>query len=221
MNFVKKKIRTWKDNLDKKGFDINCLKSYTFINIGAGLTKIDIATNIDISKRADISVNLNEDKLPFDDDCVDLIYSDHTLEHINNYLHLINEIHRVLKPGGCLLVGVPYVTLTKYNLVNPYHVHNFNEYSFDFFDQSKIAGSAAEENGVDLRCLKVNYRYLGIFRFLFGARNLARKYLFNTVRDIRYLVVKGEQKSELTGQIENSFPQVYEMISKLRRRYIN
>jgi SAM-dependent methyltransferase len=40
---------------------------------------------------------------------VDLIYASHVLEHIgrHDYLQVLAEWHRVLKPGGVLRVGVP------------------------------------------------------------------------------------------------------------------
>ena len=87
-------------------------------------------------------MDLGRDKLPFENDTVDLIFSYHTLEHIPDYLFALSEIHRVLKHGGLFLVGLPYVTLTEYHLVNPYHLHNFNEFSFDFFDAKRLKGSA-------------------------------------------------------------------------------
>lgn len=91
------------------------------LNIGAGVRFIPGFINIDMSDRADISLDLNRNRLPFDDSSVDLVFTNHTLEHLDEYLYALGEIHRVLKHGGRLLVGVPYVTLTEYNLVNPYY----------------------------------------------------------------------------------------------------
>ena len=204
---------------DKKRFDTALLNGLVFVNMGAGNTRIEGAINIDISPKADISLNLGVDPLPFDDESVDLIYSDHTIEHVENYLYLIGEVNRVLKKGGCFLVGVPYVTLTKYHLVNPYHLHNFNEYSFDFFDPTKLRGSAAEVGDIDLRRLSHSYGYLGIFRFTPILRNLLRRYLFNIVRDIKFAVVKGGNPSALTIQIARNLPSTYRRVSSLRKIY--
>ena len=101
------------------------------LNVGAGETFIPGFTNVDIVPWADVTLDLNVDKLPFEDNSVDLVFTYHCLEHLDNYLFALGELHRVLKHCGRLLVGVPYVTLTQYNLVNPYHRQNFNEYSFD------------------------------------------------------------------------------------------
>lgn len=219
MNILKKNICKIICQYDKKNFDTNILNEIVFINMGAGITRIAEAINIDVSAKADISLNLGVDSLPFDDESVDLIFSDHTIEHVENYINLIEEIHRVLKKGGCLLVGVPYVTLTKYHLVNPYHLHNFNEFSFDFFDPTKLRGSAAEDGTVDLRKLNHFYGYLGLFKFMPLLRNFLRRYLFNVVRDIKFAVVKGEYPSALTLKIANKLPSSYRRISSLRKKY--
>src|SRR5437868_2623834 len=94
------------------------------LNIGAGQTYLPGFCNIDIDTKADIQLDLSNDRLPFDNDSVSLIFSYHTIEHIPNYLFALGEIHRVLQHDGVLLFGLPYVTLTEFNLVNPYHLHN-------------------------------------------------------------------------------------------------
>jgi hypothetical protein len=53
----------------------------------------------------------------------------------------------VLKHGGKLLVRVPYVTLTEFNLVNPYHKQHFNEFSFDFFDPERLLARRPRAEG--------------------------------------------------------------------------
>ncbi len=216
---MKKLLKKILFKFDKSNFDKNKLKSIKFVNMGAGITRIDGAINIDISEKADISVNFGVDRLPFENESIDLIYSDHTIEHVENYLFLISEINRVLKKGGCFLVGVPYVTLTKYHLVNPYHLHNFNEFSFDFFDPTKLRGSAAEEGDLDLRRLNHFYGYFGVFRFLPLIRSFAKNYLFNVVRDIKFAIVKGDRPSELTSEIAQNLPSAYRIISQMRKRY--
>ena len=45
--------------------------------------------------------------LPFRDGSVDLVYSMGTIEHFPEYALAVQEIARVLKPGGLAIVGVP------------------------------------------------------------------------------------------------------------------
>lgn len=157
------------------------------LNIGAGKSYIPGFVNIDISKKADITMDLGKERLPFDNDSVDLIFSYHTLEHIPNYFFVLSEIHRTLKHGGCFLVGLPYVTLTEYHLVNPYHQHNFSEFSFDFFDIKKLKGRAAENNSIYFYKVFHRFHYIGFFNLLpHPFRSWCRRHLFNVVRKIDY-----------------------------------
>lgn len=47
--------------------------------------------------------------LPFDDDQYDAVVSFETLEHIFNLSRILGEINRVTRPGGQLLLSVPFV----------------------------------------------------------------------------------------------------------------
>jgi SAM-dependent methyltransferase len=157
------------------------------LNIGASQTYIPGFINIDISSKADVSLDLSKDRLPFENSSVDMIFSYHTLEHVPNYLFSLSEIHRVLKHGGRFLVGLPYVTLTEYNLVNPYHLHNFNEFSFDFFDRTKLKGSASETNPILFTKIFHRFDYIGLFKFLpFPIQTWCRRHLLNVVRKIDF-----------------------------------
>ena len=160
------------------------------LNIGAGRTYIPGFINIDISTKADIALDLGKDRLPFEDNSVDLIFSYHTLEHVADFLFALSEIHRVLKHGGPFLVGLPYVTLTEYNLVNPYHLHHFNEFSFDFFDTRKLKGSAVEANQVLFHKVFHRFHYMGVFNVVPPPfRSWCRRHLFNVVRKIDFGLV--------------------------------
>ncbi len=173
------------------------------LNIGAGQTYIPGFVNIDMSSKADVSLDLGKDRLPFDDNSVDLVFSYHCLEHIPDYLFVISEIHRVLKHGGRLLVGLPYVTLTEFNLVNPYHLHHFNEFSFDFFDTDKLKGSAVEENPVLFKKISHRFHYLGLFNFVPPPfRTWCRRHLFNVVQKIDFAVIAIKNDSDSSALID-------------------
>ncbi len=160
------------------------------LNIGAGRTRIPGFVNIDVSSRAEVTLDLGRDPLPFPDDSVELVFSYHTLEHVEDYLFALAEIHRVLKHGGLLLLGLPYVTLTEYNLVNPYHRHNFNEHSFRFFDRAGLKGSAVEENPILFDPMFHRFHYIGGFHLVPPPlRGWCRRHLFNVVRKIDFGLV--------------------------------
>jgi len=174
------------------------------INIGAGATHIPGFVNIDVAQRADISLDLNDSPLPFDDNSVDLAFSYHTLEHVENYLFALGEIHRVLKHGAPFLVGLPYVSLTYWHQVNPYHLHDFNEDSFDFFDPNKLQGSAVEDESgrSPITFTKVFHRfhYIGAFHLVPPPlKGWARAHLLNTVRKIDFGLLAVKERAPVHG----------------------
>lgn len=46
--------------------------------------------------------------MPFDDGSFDLLIASHVLEHVEDDVRAVREIHRVLKPGGIAILQTPY-----------------------------------------------------------------------------------------------------------------
>ncbi len=65
--------------------------------------------NVDFSKQCGLQVSgiTPGDKYPFQDNSFDFVILDNVLEHIEDPRHDLKEIHRVLKPGGTVIIGVP------------------------------------------------------------------------------------------------------------------
>jgi SAM-dependent methyltransferase len=172
------------------------------LNLGAAKTYIPGFVNIDIHESAEVSLDLGVERLPFADDSVSTVVSHHTLEHVPDYLFALGEIHRVLEHDGELLLSLPYATLTENHMVNPYHLHNFTERSFDFFDPMVLKGSAAEDGEIMFRTACVRYTYMGYFAFApKWLRVWARKHLLNVVRqfDIALVAIKDPSRPVDTG----------------------
>jgi len=53
------------------------------------------------------SLNIERDRLPFDDGAVDVIIINQVLEHVKDVFWVLHECARVLKTGGSLIIGVP------------------------------------------------------------------------------------------------------------------
>lgn len=51
--------------------------------------------------------NIETDRFPYDDNSYDIIVASHVIEHLYNPEAAIKEIHRVLKPNGIVVIGVP------------------------------------------------------------------------------------------------------------------
>lgn len=196
------------------------------INIGASQTKIESFVNVDISAKADLATDLSKEKLDLDSDSVDLIFSNHTLEHIENLSFCLKELYRVSKNNAIWLFDLPYCTLSEYHSVNPYHLHDFNEHFFKFYDTSKLKGSASESNPVDVRTLDVEYRYMKPFHILPSKlQDLARRHLWNTTRDfsVRLRVVKKTSPRDANKLIRATKPKdlkkLHDEIRSSRIRY--
>ncbi|SRR5579883_299204 len=80
---------------------------------------------VDIEPRPEVDVVTNASDLsPFADNSVDQIYASHVLEHFNYLLdnelnNTLAEWHRVLKPGGYLLISVPDLKTLCWLFLNP------------------------------------------------------------------------------------------------------
>jgi SAM-dependent methyltransferase len=52
-------------------------------------------------------LNIEHAPLPFADQSVDIFIANQVLEHCKEIFWIFSEVSRVLKPGGCFIVGVP------------------------------------------------------------------------------------------------------------------
>lgn len=59
------------------------------------------------SAKGPIQIRGHAEKLPFDSDSMDAVYSSHLLEDYLNWTPVLTEWVRVLKPGGNLIIIVP------------------------------------------------------------------------------------------------------------------
>ena len=79
------------------------------LHIGCGPKIKKSWINIDLSPKADISLDMRE-PLPLLENSCSIIYSEHFLEHLDYPGHansFLRECYRVLEPGGLFSVGVP------------------------------------------------------------------------------------------------------------------
>jgi SAM-dependent methyltransferase len=75
------------------------------------------------SPLAKVKMDIHE--IPFPDDHFDVVLCNHVLEHVDNDIKAMSEIHRVLKPGGFAVMQVPFfapvpdVTFEDLSITNP------------------------------------------------------------------------------------------------------
>jgi len=86
------------------------------LNIGGGKEhrKVDGWTIIDLRESADVVLDITKERLPYENDTVDVIFTSHTLEHIypQKLGFVLSEFYRMLKPEvGLLRIGVPDIEM--------------------------------------------------------------------------------------------------------------
>lgn len=196
------------------------------IDIGCGRKKMAGFIGIDFSPMsdADIVLNLNVERLPFDDSSIDFAFSSHALEHLTleGFFNIVSEVYRVLKPGAQFKLVVPYFSTTL-NFANPFHNNNicFNEHTFRFFSSDAdcdalqkshwstpscphwgLRYSANSELSVEFRTLGIDFVYFPEYRHLSAEeRFLARSTKTNVADQIIYslLAIKPFPSKPETG----------------------
>lgn len=115
-----------------------------------------------------------EHGLPFlETNSVDEIISRHVLEHIENFQLLMEEIHRVLKPGGKKVIIVPHFS-SPYYYSDFTHRRFFGLYTFDYFADPASTRLKRKVPSFysDLR-FTISFRRL-VFKSPFQGRNLIK-----------------------------------------------
>lgn len=80
------------------------------LNLGAGVSVIrQDVINVDSYPFENVDIVADIADLPFEDVCADALISEHVLEHISDPEKAINEMLRILKPGGLVYITVPFV----------------------------------------------------------------------------------------------------------------
>lgn len=104
------------------------------LDLGCGSRKqVDRAVGVDCHRLPAVDVQARIERgLPFPDASVDHVYAVHFLEHVDDLLAVMNEIHRVLKPDGVLHVMVPSARHVN-ALADPTHRRLFHRQTFKFF----------------------------------------------------------------------------------------
>ncbi len=104
------------------------------LDVGCGNKKRPGAIGIDSNRntQADVIHDLNVFPYPFEDNTFDEIYVTHCIEHLDDVLRVMEELHRIGKPGARVTVDAPYFS-GQDAFSDPTHKHFFTSRSFDYF----------------------------------------------------------------------------------------
>ncbi len=118
------------------------------------LSHIDYTTTDLNSPLADVKADICN--LPFEDNTYDIIFCNHVLEHIPNDQKAMEELYRVLKPGGMAILQIPQdlnreITFTDDNITDPKEralvfgqYDHVRIYGRDYFDTLRNIGFDVE-----------------------------------------------------------------------------
>ncbi len=106
----------------------------TKLNLGCGRDVKSGYANMDVAALPGVDVvwDLNRYPWPFKDHTFNEIYASHVLEHVDDFVHCMEEIYRVLQPNGKLFVKVP-IFPSIYAMNDPTHKHFFTYFTFEYF----------------------------------------------------------------------------------------
>jgi SAM-dependent methyltransferase len=104
------------------------------LDLGCGNRKLPGSVGVDSLKlpAVDVVHNLSQFPWPFNDNSADLIFANHFMEHSDDFVKTMEEVYRILKPGGRLVMQVPYFRAV--DAVNdPTHKRFFSSHTLDYF----------------------------------------------------------------------------------------
>lgn len=105
------------------------------LDFGCGNRKRPGSVGIDVNPRTDADVvhDLDVFPYPFADSTFDEVYADNVLEHLEKPVRVMEELHRITKPGASVKVIVPYFR-SLWAYIDPTHRHFFTVDSFTYYD---------------------------------------------------------------------------------------
>jgi len=121
------------------------------LDLGCGKYKKKGFYGIDKFPGEEVDQIVDVDKgIPFEDNCVDEIYTSHVLEHVENFEFVMEEIHRICKPNAKVIIKVPHFS-GKSGFFE-FHKRFFRYDSFSDFEQKK--------GDMDISLNKIKFRVI-------------------------------------------------------------
>jgi SAM-dependent methyltransferase len=140
------------------------------LDIGCGINKYPGAIGLDrnANTRADVIADLDRFPYPLRDNSFREIRAVHVIEHVSDVIRLMEEIHRLLVPGGQVMIVTPHYTDFS-SFCDPTHRWHLNSFSLRYFGDDHAgfgyySSARFHEISVRIRLLAL-WRYLG-FEFL-------------------------------------------------------
>jgi SAM-dependent methyltransferase len=141
---------------------LNHIDQYTGVDWGSSLHEL----------KADILADLNE-PLPIDSEVADTVMSLSVMEHLREPQLFLNEAHRILKPGGAMVLQVPFMWWVH---EAPYDFYRYTRYGLQYmFEKAGFSDITiyAQTGFWVMWTLKLNYQTKRLIRGPWIARKVA------------------------------------------------
>ncbi len=159
---------------------MNTLTAQKKLNLGSGQYAKEGYVNIDwqASSNPDVVHNLNTLPYPFEDNTFDAVEASHVLEHLDRPFDVMQELHRVLKPGGVAHIKVPHFSR---GFTHAEHEHGF-DLTFPLYFNKGVKNSGY--HGFEFELKKMELHWMAFFHLLpfmgYGAFTIGTLRVLNT-----------------------------------------
>ncbi|HEV7396251.1 MAG TPA: methyltransferase domain-containing protein [Pyrinomonadaceae bacterium] len=104
------------------------------LNLGSGLKPMPGAVNLDVrgDTKPDVVFDLNQRPWPFDENQFARVYASDVIEHLDDTVATMEEIHRVCRSGAMVHINVPHFSSAG-AFTDPTHRRYFGAFSFEYF----------------------------------------------------------------------------------------
>ncbi len=156
------------------------------LDVGCGRTKFPGAMGIDIRSQlshADVFHDLDQVPWPLETAEFDLVVMRHCLEHLRDVFNIMDELYRILTPGGRLVIEVPHFSWCG-AYQHPGHIHFFSAGSLDFFHPGNQAYRA------QLRMVRRRIYFNDLFKVI-GFEAFANRFSYLYERHFAFIFPAG------------------------------
>ncbi len=168
------------------------------LNLGCGSKILPGYINLDKFQIPGVDVvhDLEKYPYPFKANTFLEVECNMILEHINDLVSIMKELHRICKHGALLKIKVPYFSCAS-NFIDPTHKRLFSYYSFDFFTGDEEYNEFMFDSSMPVfKIVKrkiIFYSIYKIFEPFFNLKFLVKPY----TGALSYIIPAGELYFEL------------------------
>jgi SAM-dependent methyltransferase len=102
------------------------------LNLGANDRRVEGFVSVDITPPADQIADLSK-PWPWPDSSVEEVLAYSIFEHLPNKIHTMQELWRILRPGGIARIQLPHATLGNGGHCDPTHCSYWTPSDFEYY----------------------------------------------------------------------------------------